>query len=132
MSRALLPHSRSILVLLSLFWCMTASAASGGLDPDGGPTIAQLLAACERGRAAGDVGMDAAMCEWFAVPCDCGAGAASTAPRWCMPDDEPIDAALPKVLAALRTQPRQSAPAQPAVAQIMARLYPCGARAGGR
>ncbi|MCG6943604.1 MAG: hypothetical protein LJE69_20430 [Thiohalocapsa sp.] len=94
---------------------------------DGGPTVAQLLAVCARGHAAGDAGVDAAMCEWYAVPCDCAVNRPAGGPRWCMPDDETIEAALPKVLTALRAEPRQSAPAQALVPEVMARLYPCSA-----
>jgi hypothetical protein len=90
-----------------------------------GPTVAELLAACERGRAAGDRGVDAALCEWYAVPCDCKGKAPATGPRWCLPAAESIDAALPKVLAALRAAPHQQAPALAVVPDIMARLYPC-------
>ena len=93
----------------------------------GEPTVAQLLKVCARGRAAGDVGVDAALCEWYAVPCDCAAKRADAPQRWCMPEDEPIGMALPKVLAALRKEPRQSAPAAAVVPEVMARLYPCTA-----
>ncbi|WP_295880184.1 Rap1a/Tai family immunity protein [uncultured Thiohalocapsa sp.] len=89
--------------------------------------MAELLAACERGRAAGDRGVDAALCEWYAVPCDCKGRAPATGPRWCVPAAESIDAALPKVLAALRAAPQQQAPALEVVPGIMARLYPCAA-----
>jgi hypothetical protein len=106
-------------LLLSAAWPAVAGSAADG------PTVAQLLAICERGRAAGDVGVDAAMCEWYAVPCDCAGKRPVGSPRWCLPDAEPIDAALPRVLAALRAEPRQSAPAAAVVPELMARLYPC-------
>jgi hypothetical protein len=110
---------------LALMAALPALAAEpAGIDA-AGPTVVELLAACERGRAAGDVGVDAALCEWYAVPCDCSGKVVDAGPRWCMPDDESIDAALPKVLAALRAEPRRQAPAADVVPEIMARLYPC-------
>jgi hypothetical protein len=120
-------HLLSIgLALAAAAWpALPAEPAGAGT----GPTVAELLAACERGRAAGDVGVDAALCEWYAVPCDCAGKAPQTGPRWCMPEDEPIDAALPKVLAALRAEPRRQAPAADVVPGIMARLYPCATAA---
>ncbi len=115
-------HRLAALALLVL--PLSLPAAEPG---ESGPTVAQLLAACARGHAAGDVGVDAALCEWYAVPCDCAGKRPAGEPRWCMPDDEPIGAALPKVLAALRQEPRQSAPAALVVPGVMARLYPCTA-----
>jgi hypothetical protein len=100
--------------------------AAGNEYGQGDFTVADLIAACDRGRAAGGIGIDAALCEWFAVPCDCGPKVTAEAPRWCIPEAESIDAALPKVLAVLRAEPRQSAPATEVVAGVMARLYPCG------
>jgi hypothetical protein len=105
---------------------LLAAALSASADElAGGPTVAQLLASCERGRLAGDVGVDAALCEWYAVPCDCAGKRPVAQARWCMPDDEPIEAALPRVLAALRREPRQQVAAVTVVPEIMARLYPC-------
>lgn len=125
----------SVVCLSPLRRTLVAGALCAGLlalphavlpaQPPVGPTVAELLAACERGRAAGDRGVDAALCEWYAVPCDCKGMAPATGPRWCMPAAESIDAALPKVLAALRAEPQQQAPALAVVPGIMARLYPC-------
>lgn len=113
-----------VAALMAASPALAAEPAGNGVA---GPTVAELLAACERGRAAGDVGVDAALCEWYAVPCDCAGKAANAGPRWCMPNAELIDAALPKVLSALRAEPRRQAPAAAVVPGIMARLYPCTA-----
>ncbi len=90
-----------------------------------GPTVAELLAVCERGQAAGGVGVDAALCEWYALPCDCSGKAPDVGPRWCLPDAASPDTALAQVLVALRTEPRQQAAADAVVPDIMVRLYPC-------
>jgi hypothetical protein len=125
-----MPSARCLALCLLLLGATTAVAAGppGAAAPaDGasGPTVAELLAVCERGRAAGDVGVDAAMCEWYAVPCDCAGKAPDTGPRWCMPEAETIDLALPKVLSALRAVPHQQTAAAEVVPSVMARLYPC-------
>ncbi len=109
---------------------LATSAAAVAGESAGGPSVAQLVATCERGTAAGDLGVDAAMCEWYAVPCDCVGKRPNEPERWCMPDDEPVEAALAKVLAELRRAPVQSAPAETVVADAMARLYPCAERQG--
>ena len=90
-----------------------------------GPSVGELLAVCERGLRHGGTGVDAASCEWFAVPCECKATRADPgAPRWCLPPDEALDLAVRKVVAALRGRdPIQ--PAAPVVEDIMADLYPC-------
>jgi hypothetical protein len=131
--RRLLPRRAApvvalVVALVALLLCAASPLGAG--EPGGaqaGPTVAQLLAACARGQSAGDAGVDAALCEWYAVPCDCSAKSAG--PRWCMPENESIDAALPRVLAALRTEPRQSAPAVLVVPEVMAGLYPCATAA---
>lgn len=129
--RPLSSRDATIVVLLALpLGCAAPAAAAEGNGAQSGPSVAQLLAACARAEAAGQVGVDAALCEWYAVPCDCSAKAApaSAAPRWCMPAEVSIDAALPRVLAALRTEPRQADPARLVVPDVMARLYPCPAQ----
>jgi len=91
-----------------------------------GPSVAALVAACERGLANGNTGVDAAMCEWYAVPCDCKLTARDwELERWCMPPDESVDDAMVKVLAELRRQPDQAAAAERVVPGILSRLYPC-------
>jgi hypothetical protein len=103
-----------------------AAEAAGGA----GPSVGELLAVCERGLRQGERGTDAAGCEWFAVPCDCKATRADAdAARWCMPPDEDIGRAMRRVVAELRREPDLSRQAQPAVARIMAGLYPCAADA---
>jgi hypothetical protein len=89
------------------------------------PSVRQVLAACERGLAAGNVGVDAAMCEWYAVPCDCKVTGTDEPPRWCLPSSESIDTTMRRVVAALQAYPSPDHDAEPAVAGILARLYPC-------
>ena len=88
----------TIFALLSLTGPLTAAAA-----PPVVPTVAELLAACERGYAQGNKGVDAAACEWFANPCGCKSGAAGReGPRWCIPAAEPPDVTVRKVVDELR------------------------------
>lgn len=89
-----------------------------------GPSVAELLAVCDRAFARGNSGKDAAACEWYAAPCACklrGPGA----PRWCVPDSESIDGTVRKVLAELRRHPDQQASTDRVVPQILGRIYPC-------
>lgn len=109
-------------------WLLTAS---GRLRAEGGPSVADLLAVCERARARDYTGVDAATCEWFAVPCDCKPSRDKDDARWCMPAEESVDAAVIKVVAALRDAAARdktllSADVQRAVPPVMAALYPCG------
>lgn len=103
-----------------LYWVPTASALAAG------PTIGDLIAVCDRAFALGYRGLDAATCEWFAVPCACkprdpgGPGL-----PWCVPDAEPVEMTVRKVVAALRLDLDPEASAEPAVRAVLARLYPC-------
>jgi hypothetical protein len=98
-------------------------AAAGPLAA--GPTVGELIATCDRGRAQGNRGVDAAACEWLAAPCACRLHEAPPEQgRWCVPGSETIDATVAKVVAGLRLAPDRSAPA---VAEILAGLYPCPA-----
>jgi len=106
----------------------------GGLALSGsaaaGPTVAELLATCDRGAERGDRGLDAAACEWFAAPCACKGGVPDGgAPPWCLPDAEPVDAVVRRVVAALRAAPRD-APVEAEVERVLRRLYPCSAPPG--
>lgn len=112
------------LLLLAVAW-LPALASASTASARAGPTVGELLAVCERGRTAGGVGVDAAMCEWYAVPCDCAGKAPEEGPRWCMPTDESVTAALAKVVAALRRAPDPQAAVAEVVPTVMARLYPC-------
>jgi hypothetical protein len=114
---------RSVISFWLVCWLVAVPATPVGAAT--GPTVAQLISICERGIAAGDVGVDAAMCEWYAVPCDCSAKRPDTTERWCRSDSEPIEAALPRVLRALKAYPRPSAAVEDVVPGVMARLYPC-------
>lgn len=95
------------------------------------PSVAQVLAACARGAAAGGRGLDAAMCEWYTAPCGCKPGEVdSEADRWCLPPDEPIERISHRVIAALGRAKDQSAPIDRILPPILARLYPCTGPAG--
>ena len=95
-----------------------------GMPAAAGPTVGQVLAACDRGAALGDRGVDSAMCEWYAAPCGCKAGPPG-APHWCPPDGEPVERIATRVVAELRTLPDRSVDVDLAVPEILARLYPC-------
>ena len=90
------------------------------------PTVAQVLAACARGAANGDRGVDAAMCEWYTAPCGCKPGQVDgSVYRWCLPVDEATPTTVRKVIAELRRTPDQRAAIDRVVPGILARLYPC-------
>jgi ribosomal protein S12 methylthiotransferase accessory factor YcaO len=111
--------------LALLLPALAAAQPAPAADKPDSPSVAALLAACERGLAARNTGVDAALCEWYAVPCDCKLTRDADLPRWCMPADEPIERAMRRVVAGLRAHPEPGAAAEPAVAGILARLYPC-------
>ncbi len=97
-----------------------------GVATSAGPSVAELSALCERAFAQGNVGVDAAACEWYAAPCPCKLrDAGADAPTWCIPELEGVDSTLHRVAAALRAHPDQGAPAEGVVPRILARLYPC-------
>ncbi len=88
--------------------------------------MAELLAVCDRAFAAGHTGLDAAACEWYAAPCACKVrDPVGGALPWCVPDSEPIDATVRKVVAALRGAQSRDTPAESEVQNILERLYPC-------
>lgn len=89
------------------------------------PSVKQLLLTCERALAAGNVGVDAAICEWYAVPCDCSLTQVQDEPPRCVPPSLSIEATMRRVVLALRSYPDPETPAEVAVAEILARLYPC-------
>jgi hypothetical protein len=91
-----------------------------------GPTVGELRTVCARAIAAGNQGVDAAMCEWYAVPCDCKLTRPDVGwPRWCMPASVSVDQAMLAVTARLSDAPDPGADAGPVVAEILSRLYPC-------
>jgi len=113
-------------------WLITCAAAicltlfAPGAILAAGPSVATLVATCDRGLARGNTGVDAAACEWFAVPCGCKirhAGADIT--PWCIPKSEAIDQTVRKVVAELRRYPDPTAGADSVVPATLARLYPC-------
>ena len=122
---------RRPLVGVILLQCLLLPAAVLGQSepssrpPAASPSVNQLLAACERGLAAGNVGVDAAICEWYAVPCDCKVTDTEEPPRWCLPSSESIDTTMRRVVAALRAYPSPDDDAEAAVAGIFSGLYPC-------
>ena len=130
-----LPHARrwrAPLPILPLVWVLIP--ALGGVGSAlASPSVAELLAVCERGSAAGNTGVDAAICEWYAVPCDCKqARADADAEHWCLPETESVDSAMLRVVGELRRVPDRAAAAEQVVPGIMSRLYPCESGGGGQ
>ncbi len=113
--------------LLLVFGLWLGSAERGASAEE--LSIDALIALCERGDADAGVGVDAAFCDWYALPCDCKLGQPGQQPRWCLPDAElepgAYDDARKRVLDELEQLPRRGQAATDAVAQILARLYPC-------
>lgn len=109
--------AKSALCLAAL--CAGAFAAHG--EPLPGPTVGEVRAVCERALSAGYRGIEAAACDWYLDPCAvCGPGSAE--PRWCIPSALESDVRVRRVLDALGEEAR---PAAPAVADALARLFPC-------
>lgn len=113
------------LVLLAGIWFAPADRAES--DPE--LSVEALIAICERGEAQGGVGVDAAFCDWYLLPCDCSLGQPDKQPRWCLPeaDAEPkaYDEARERVLALLEQLPARDQAAEAAVANILEQHYPC-------
>lgn len=110
-------------MLTALLALMLAYAPPSGAQS---PTVSELLEVCERGRSQGWLGVDAAFCDWFALPCDCKLGGRDEPPRWCLPaGDDALDTARARVLAELRRLDGAAMPAEAAVARLLPRLYPC-------
>jgi len=105
-------------------WPLLPAALACSMSVSAGPTVEQLLAACDRGEAQGNRGVDAALCEWYAAPCACKPEAVKVA-RWCVPSAEPVERIAAKVLAQLRTYGDLSAAVDQVVPKILARIYPC-------
>jgi hypothetical protein len=104
----------------------TLTLAAGPVAAADGPTVAKLLAVCDKGFAQGNTGLDAATCEWYAAPCACRpAHRNAVAQKWCVPATETIDNTIRKVVAELRQYPEKAADANAVVAQILTQLYPC-------
>jgi hypothetical protein len=119
-------HVESRARLAGLVWPLLFLGAGHGMTATAGPSVGQVLAACDRGAALGGRGVDSAMCEWYAAPCDCKAGPPE-GPRWCTPDGEPVERIAIRVVAELRRLPDRSVDVDLAVPGILARLYPCPA-----
>jgi hypothetical protein len=113
-------------------WLITCTAAiylallSPSMILAAGPSVAKLLATCDRAFSQGNTGVDAAACEWFAVPCACKSRYASEdTPGWCIPQSETIEQTVRKVVAELRRYPDPTAGVNPVVPAILTKLYPC-------
>lgn len=120
----------TLLMLPTLLILLVGPGGAVAAAPAGSPTVAQVLAACERGAAHGNQGLDADNCKWFAAPCGCHPGhVGSETYRWCVPVEEATPTTVGKVVAELRRVPDRSAPINQVVPVILARLYPC--RPGG-
>jgi len=126
------PGYRRIAVAGGLLVLALAPPLLAGAETPAAITVAQVLAACERGYAAGNRGVDAAMCEWYANPCWCKPGAAGPGgEHWCIPAGEPAEVTIRKVVTELRRQPDPAAPVERVVPDILARMYPCQPPADG-
>lgn len=113
-------------MIAALTWLTLLGPGHAAAD---GPSVAELLLVCERAFAHGNRGLDAAACEWYAVPCGCSSRVADTeAPRWCIPASEAIEDTIRKVVAELRHYPDPTAKVDPVVPEILARVYPCRLR----
>ena len=92
-------------------------------------SVEALIALCQRGDDQGGVGVDAAFCDWYLLPCDCKLGQSGQQPRWCLPepDTEPeaYDEARERVLSGLERLPARGQAAEAAVARILEQHYPC-------
>lgn len=107
-------------------WVLVALMAAGGVTAETAePSVARLLATCDRAQARGNRGPEAAACEWYALPCACKLGRGTASDPWCIPPGEAPGATIARVIEGLRPYPNQGAPAGPAVAETLARLYPC-------
>lgn len=90
------------------------------------PTVGELRATCMQALAAGYVGEQAAMCDWYVAPCGvCGKN--GPPPRaWCVPGGTPSAEVAARVTADLREMDAARA-APGSVAEILRRRYPCKA-----
>jgi len=111
------------LLLVTGLWLMPVEpvAATPALSVDA------LLALCKRGDAQAGVGVEAAFCEWYLLPCDCKLSQPGQPPRWCLPESEPLALAQAhdRVLLELERIPDPGQAATEAVERILERLYPC-------
>jgi hypothetical protein len=118
------PPSLAIALVATLL--VSLGLLHGGDAQAAGPTVGELLALCERALGQGFQGRDAAACEWFAAPCACKPREpGEEAEPWCVPDAEPLEATVRKVVDALRREPDRESHAGPAVRAALGRIYPC-------
>jgi len=111
-------------------WILAALIAAGPITSWAAeaaePTVAKLVATCDRALTRGNRGPEAAACEWYALPCACKLRRPDPASDpWCIPTGEAPAATIATVVEGLRPYPNQSAPVGPAVAETLARIYPC-------
>ena len=128
---ARVPGYTAATLALALVACAARAGGEAGASAAPLPSVAQVLAACTRGAAAGGRGLDAAMCEWYTAPCGCKPGEVDSAVyRWCLSPEEPIETTSRAVIAELRRVPDRSAPIDRVLPPILMRLYPCPGAAG--
>ncbi len=90
------------------------------------PTVGELRETCMQALAAGYVGEQAAMCDWYVAPCGV-CGEHGPPPRaWCVPGGTPPAEVAAQVTANLRQLDAARA-APEAVEEILRRRYPCKA-----
>ena len=111
--------TRALPLGVLLAWASAAAAE--------GPSAREVLAVCERALQQDFRGMDAAMCAWYAAPCECKIESASRpeTEKSCLPADTPEERVVREVLGRLRNEPSLDAPVETLVPKILADLYPC-------
>jgi hypothetical protein len=72
-------------------WATGLLLAAAAGPTVGEPTVGELAAVCAKGQAVGGVGVDAAICEWYAVPCACHA---MRGPKGGAPEGDTRDGAI--------------------------------------
>ncbi|MCP5146297.1 MAG: hypothetical protein H6978_15920 [Gammaproteobacteria bacterium] len=105
---------------------MSLLVAGGRMASAQSPSISQVVSVCESALAADFTGLDAAMCEWYAVPCDCKIDLAdSDAPRACIPPGQEVATTASQVVAQLRRMDRPEAAIDSVIPRLLAQMYPC-------
>lgn len=110
-------HLRRLCLPGLLAWGFSAMAA---------PTVGELRATCARALAAGYVGEEAAMCDWYVAPCGICGKDGPPPKQWCVPAHVEAAEVAGIVVAAL-TGDDDTRPAPAAVEEILRHRYPCGA-----
>lgn len=100
-----------------LAWALGAVAA---------PTVGELRAICARALAAGYVGEEAAMCDWYVAPCGICGKDGPPPKQWCVPAHVEAAEVAGAVVQAL-TGGDDARPAPAVVEEILRQRYPCAA-----